>query len=155
MTLLGIVLVLIGAALLVAEAHLPTYGVLGGLGAVMLVIGAVVAIEAAGAGLAVALAAGTAGGLAAGGFVAVAAHKGAATRRRRVTSGAEGLVGHMGIARSWNGAEGQVYVDGALWRACRSAVEDGDLRDGDPVVVEGVHGLTLSVRRAEEWELVR
>ena len=27
------------------------------------------------------------------------------------------------------------------------------LRTGDPVVVERVQGLTLSVRRAEEWEL--
>jgi membrane protein implicated in regulation of membrane protease activity len=28
-----------------------------------------------------------------------------------------------------------------------------ELREGDPVVVERVQGLTLSVRRAEEWEL--
>jgi membrane protein implicated in regulation of membrane protease activity len=28
------------------------------------------------------------------------------------------------------------------------------LREGDRVVVERVSGLTLSVRRAEEWELI-
>jgi membrane protein implicated in regulation of membrane protease activity len=32
--------------------------------------------------------------------------------------------------------------------------EDGALAEGDPVVVERVRGLTLSVRPAEEWEVV-
>ena len=153
MTAVGIVLALTGAALIVAEAHLPTYGVLGGMGAILLVAGTVLALDASGAGLGVAIAAGTAGGVAAGGFVGVAAHKAAATRRRRISSGAEGLVGCVGVARGWQEPEGQVFVGGALWRARRSfADEDGDLRAGDPVVVEGVNGLTLSVRRAEEWE---
>jgi membrane-bound serine protease (ClpP class) len=49
---------------------------------------------------------------------------------------------------------GQILVDGALWRA-RPCWEEDDkaLRVGDHVVVERVSGLTLSVRRAEEWEL--
>ena len=46
---------------------------------------------------------------------------------------------------------GQVFVDGALWRA-RPSLSD-DLRVGDHVVVERVNGLVLCVRRAEEWEL--
>jgi membrane protein implicated in regulation of membrane protease activity len=45
-------------------------------------------------------------------------------------------------------------VEGALWRARSTPLEpDDELRVGDPVVVERVQGLTLSVRRAEEWEL--
>jgi membrane protein implicated in regulation of membrane protease activity len=50
-----------------------------------------------------------------------------------------------------------VFVDGALWRARRSWGEPDDavpLHDGDRVVVERVDGLTLSVRAAEEWELI-
>ena len=46
---------------------------------------------------------------------------------------------------------GQVFIDGALWRA-RPCLED-DLTVGDQVVVERVNGLVLSVRRAEEWEI--
>jgi len=44
-------------------------------------------------------------------------------------------------------------VDGALWRA-RPSWPDADehLAAGDAVVVERVSGLTLAVRRAEEWE---
>jgi membrane protein implicated in regulation of membrane protease activity len=48
---------------------------------------------------------------------------------------------------------GQVFVDGALWRARPSWDESDHLREGDPVVVERVQGLTLCVRRAEQWEL--
>ena len=46
-----------------------------------------------------------------------------------------------------------MLVDGALWRARRSwAEDDEELEAGDPVVVERVSGLTLGVRKAEEWE---
>ena len=44
-------------------------------------------------------------------------------------------------------------MDGALWRArCSVLEEDAQLDAGDAVVVERVSGLTLAVRRAEEWE---
>jgi len=33
--------------------------------------------------------------------------------------------------------------------------DEGELHEGDRVVVERVDGLTLCVRKAEEWELVR
>ena len=59
----------------------------------------------------------------------------------------------MGVVRNWNGAGGQVLVDGALGRARRSlGNEDDELGEGDHVVVERVSGLTLCVRRAEDWE---
>ena len=52
MVILGIVLVLTGAGLLVAEAHLPTAGVLGLLGVVSLVAGGAIAVDASGGGVA-------------------------------------------------------------------------------------------------------
>ena len=58
------------------------------------------------------------------------------------------------MVRNWADGAGQVLVDGALWRARRSWPDDerGQLGAGDAVVVERVSGLTLGVRRAEEWE---
>jgi membrane protein implicated in regulation of membrane protease activity len=49
-----------------------------------------------------------------------------------------------------------VFIDGALWRARNqwSDEDEGSFRAGDSVVVERVSGLTLSVRRAEDWELI-
>jgi len=52
MVILGIVLVLAGAGLLVAEAHLPTAGILGLLGVVSLVAGGAIAVDASGGGVA-------------------------------------------------------------------------------------------------------
>ena len=148
----GVALLLVGAALLVAEAHVPA-GILGVLGGVALVGGMALAIAGAGAGLAIVVAGMVAGGAVAGLWLAIATRKTMATRRLRVSSGREALSGQMGVVRSWDAGGGQVLVDGALWRARKSFMDDdGELGVGDSVVVERVSGLTLAVRRAEEWE---
>jgi len=153
MVILGIVLLLMGAALLVAEAHLPTYGVLGLAGLASLVTGGVLAVEGAGGGTALVLAVGLVLALIAG-LALVAVVRGAASVARRPPStGGEGLRGHVGVVRNVLEPVGQVYVDGALWRAQPAWDDPNPLREGDRVVVEDIHGLTLSVRRAEEWEL--
>src|SRR5581483_9536344 len=87
--------------------------------------------------------------------LAVSLRKGLSVRRRRVSAGAEGMVGHIGIVHSWHEPAGKVLVDGALWQARHGwgDVEQGELHAGDHVVVEQLNGLTLRVRAAEEWEL--
>jgi membrane-bound ClpP family serine protease len=149
--LLGIALILAGAGLLVAEAHVPSFGALGLGGVVALVAGTAIAVDASGGG--VALIAGVAAivAVAALALLAVMARATLAATRTRAFTGAEGLVGHVGVVRRAPAPLGQVYIDGALWRA-RPCMED-ELDVGDPVVVERVNGLVLSVRRAEEWEL--
>jgi membrane-bound serine protease (ClpP class) len=148
----GVALVVVGVALLVAEAHVPG-GVLGAFGGVALVGGIALAVAGAGAGLALVLAAVLAGVAASGLWLGVATRKALATRRLRVSSGREALSGRLGVVRSWSGSGGQVLVEGALWRARPSWPDDEqELAVGDSVVVEQVNGLTLGVRRAEEWE---
>jgi membrane-bound serine protease (ClpP class) len=155
MIALGIVLLLSGSALVVAEAHVPG-GVLGALGAIVLVGGVAVLATAVGADLMVAVPVGVGLLLAAGAWGVLAARSVSGTRRARVRSGPEALPGHVGVVRAWNEPDGQVYVDGELWRARHSwgPGEETDLREGDAVVVERLAGLTLCVRRAEEWELI-
>jgi membrane-bound ClpP family serine protease len=149
---IGVVLLLVGAALLVAEAHVPA-GVIGAAGAIAVAGGAALAIAGAGAGLAIVLSAVVATAAITGLWLAVATRKALAARRLGASSGREALSGRLGVVRNWNGAGGQVFVDGALWRARRSWADDeGELGTGDPVVVEHVSGLTLAVRRAEDWE---
>lgn len=157
MLALGIALVVCGAALLAAEAHVPT-GALGLLGGTALAVGAALAISAAGGGLALVLAGVGAAALAATAWAALIAHAALGVRGRRPASGREALSGRMGVVRSWSArGGGQVLLDGALWQARPSALEDGceQLAAGDEVVVERVRGLTLTVRRAEEWEVTR
>ena len=156
MTALGFVLLLIGALLVVAEAHAPG-GVLGVAGGLALMAGGIVVIAALGGGAALAVPVGVGLGAGAGAWALVATRKAASVRRTRIQTGAEALSGRVGVVRSWSEPAGQVFVDGALWRARHEWAQAGveGLCEGDPVVVERVSGLTLSVRRAEEWELIR
>jgi membrane-bound ClpP family serine protease len=153
MLILGIVLVLLGASLMVAEAHLPTYGVLGLAGLASLVAGGVIAVDASGGGLALVLVFGLVLTLTAGVALAAVARGAASVARRPARTGGEGLVGQVGVVRHVLEPVGQVFVDGALWRARPAWDEPEGFREGDSVVVEEINGLTLSVRRAEEWEL--
>jgi len=145
---LGLLLVVLGAALAAAEAHVPSHGVLGGGAVVALATGIALLLSAAGSAALVAIFAGLGVGLAGGLWVWVLVRKALATRRIRASNS---LVGRLGVAR----AEDCVFVDGALWRARLWELEDEHrLARGDPVVVEHVNGLTLTVRPAEEWEVV-
>jgi membrane-bound ClpP family serine protease len=156
MSELGLVLVLVGAALVAVEAHVPSHGVLGS-GAVA-AIAAGVALLLAGTGVvaAVAVAIGLVVALIGAGALWLTVRKVLGARRARVRSGAEGLIGRVGVVRCAPEPLGQVFVDGALWRARVWGLEEEppELGPGDPVVVERVDGLTLTVRPAEEWELV-
>jgi membrane protein implicated in regulation of membrane protease activity len=152
--LLGVVSMICGAALLAAEAHV-TAGFLGVTGTVALAVGIALAIAGAGGGLALVLAGVAAAALVAVAWVGLIARSVLRTRTQHAVSGREGLSGRLGVVRAWSGANGgQVLVDGALWRARASVLEQDapHLNVGDPVVVERVRGLTLTVRRAEEWE---
>jgi membrane-bound ClpP family serine protease len=152
MVVMGVALLLVGAALLVAEAHAPA-GVLGAGGAIAVAGGVALTIAGAGGGLAIVLVAMAAALAVAGLWVAVAARKALATRALRASSGREALSGRVGVVRRWENGGGQVFVDGALWRARHSWADEGEqLGEGDQVVVERVSGLTLGVRKAEDWE---
>jgi len=156
-TTLGLILLIVGALVAVVEAHYPTHGIAGGLGVAVMAIGAVLAISGLGAGVLLGLAGGLALAGAGGAYLGVTVKHAAGARRQRVRGGAEGLIGQIGVVRSWAQATGSVSLQGGVWNARRSPSVDEDqepeLASGDRVVVERLTGLTLSVRPAEEWEL--
>ncbi len=155
MTALGLMLVVCGAALVVAEAHLPS-GALGVAGGVALIAGGLLVILALGGDAALAVPVGVGLGAGAAGWTLVVARQASGSRRTRIRAGAESLAGRVGVVRRWREPAGQVFLDGALWHARHNPVDedDGVLQEGDQVVVERVNGLTLRVRRAEDWELI-
>jgi membrane-bound serine protease (ClpP class) len=149
MSALGPLLVLVGASLVVAEAHLPSHGALGSAAVASLALGVMLALSDEGSSIAVALAAGVGVGLAGALCVWILVRKALATRRLVARNG---LVGRLGTVKP----SGQVFVDGALWRArVWDLEEEPALQPGDAVVVEYVNGLTLTVRHAEEWEVAQ
>jgi membrane-bound serine protease (ClpP class) len=157
MIILSVALLFLGLALLVAEAHLPTLGLLGAAGVAAMAAGLVLALVGAGGSLVLAL--GLALPVAAGALVlgALTIRRVRVAARRRARCGAEGLVGQLGVVRRPLDPQGQVLVDGALWQARRSWAEEDEPPPaaGEPVVVDQVNGLTLRVRRAELWEVER
>jgi membrane-bound ClpP family serine protease len=153
-TSLGILLLLLGATLVVVEAHVPTLGVLGVPGVLALVGGAVLAVSGLGGGLGLILAVALVLAISSISGLGLLLRKGVAASRRQVRAGPEGLVGRIGVVRSWGEPGGRVLLEGALWHARQVWPDDdgNELRAGDEVVVERLGGLTLAVRRAEDWE---
>ena len=149
MTALAVALMVTGALLLVAEAHAASYGILGAVGLVALGVGGLLAIDEAGGSVVLGLAIFLPIAIGLVALMVVAGHKSLALRRRRPKGGADGLIGRIGVMR-----HGDVVVEGELWRARNTWADEPALREGEQVVIEQVHGLTLAVRRAEEWEVL-
>jgi membrane-bound serine protease (ClpP class) len=141
---------------IIVETHLPALGMLGGPGVIAVAAGAVLTVSGLGGGLVLGVITAVLLTIIAATGLALTLKHGARVRGRRIRTGAEGIIGHVGVVRSWGEPAGRVFVDGALWRARHSWAEDPeeDLREGDHVVVERLSGLTLAVRKAEDWELV-
>ena len=66
------------------------------------------------------------------------------SRRRKAQVGVQTLIGMTGEAISALEPDGQIKVDGEIWKAHGPA----GIRAGDPVRITGVEGLTLEVERA-------
>jgi membrane-bound serine protease (ClpP class) len=135
----GLALVLLGAALLVVDAHVTSHGALTLSGLVAMAFGLVTLFHDAPAPYHVHVSVIVTVTVILGGFWALAVGKSVAARRMPVTVGPEQIVGMEGVVRG----DGQVFVRGELWRA-RS---DEPLRAGDRVSVDGLTGLTLEVHR--------
>jgi membrane-bound serine protease (ClpP class) len=147
----GLALVLLGVALLVAEAFLPTFGVLGVGGLIAFVLGSLFLFDAEGSGMEVArsLIWGAATAL-----VLVAMVVGTLvlrSQRRRPTGGREGMIGITGVARERLDPDGMVLVRGEYW----TASSDAPVEAGGPIEVVAVDGLRLQVRPVPDGRVRR
>ena len=155
MATLGVIFVVVGAALMVAEAHLPSHGVLGTGAAAALTAGVVLALSGSGIAGAAVVAAGVTVALTTLALAWLLLRKSLSAHRMAVRSGPRALAGRVATVRTVPAPVGQVQLDGALWRA-RMWDFEGDgvpVAEGSAVVVESIDGLTLTVRPAEEWEV--
>jgi len=144
----GVLLLLAGIALIVAEAHLPTAGILGVLGVAALIGGGLMIFDTDTDQIEVspALVIGVAGVL--GLATVFAGTKAMQARRRPVASGPEALIGEIATVRIPLAPDGQVFADGALWHA-RVADGSGPQEAGYRVKVDEIDGLTLVVSPLE------
>ena len=141
----GLLLILFGIVLFIAEVKVVSHGVLAVGGVVSLLLGSLMLYEAPAADLRVSwwVLVPTVS-LTAGMFI-VALTAGVKALGRRPMTGAAGLIGLTGVARSMLDPEGQVLVLGELWRA---RADPGPVAEGETVRVVAVEGLTLKVVKA-------
>jgi membrane-bound serine protease (ClpP class) len=140
----------IAVALLLAELLLPTGGLLAFIGGVGLVASGIVALNSDSAdSSAVGAALITAGVISVVSFVIIGRKVLAAHRDVPPQGGKEELIGAEGDVRVAVDPVGQVFIDGALWRA-RQSDREGPIATGTRVRIESVDGLTLIVKPASD-----
>jgi membrane-bound serine protease (ClpP class) len=137
----GTALVLLGISLMLAEAFIGTFGVLGAGGIVAFIVGSVMMFHdsAPGFGLSIAVVI-AATVFSAGLFLLVVAML-LRSRRQPVITGGEALIGAEGEAVDWEATAGRVRVKGEIWQArCPCA-----LVPGTHIKVTSREGLVLTV----------
>src|SRR5215217_7289610 len=154
-SLIGVILILVGIALFIADLHVISHG--------LLTVGGIVTLLAGGLAL---LGAGVPySGVLLGVLLVVAMLMGGVLfgvlgslrglRGRPALTGKEGMIGEVGSVRSPVGVSfsGWVFVHGELWRAVLAfAPEETDPRDGEPMI--GV-GSKVTVVGFDEGETVQ
>ncbi|MGM0634253.1 MAG: NfeD family protein [Pseudomonadota bacterium] len=142
----GLALLLVGLILMILEVLSPSFGVLGVGGLAAFVLGSVMLMDTELPGyqismpLIAALAVGTAG------FVALVLGALVQSRRQRLTSGTETMIGARATAIEDFHGTGHVRAEGEIWQA----VCDTPVKRGDRLVIESLDGLELKVRPGEK-----
>ncbi len=141
----GLLLILFAIVLFIAEVKVTSHGILAIGGIIAMVLGSLMLYETPSVAIRVSVwvilpTVGVTAGL----FI-VALTAGVRALRGRPLTGAAGMVGSTGVTRSAIDPEGQVLVQGELWRAVS---DGGPIAVGEAVRVVAVEGLTLKVVKA-------
>lgn len=158
-TATGVLLLVFGVAMIIAEAHLPTHGILGASGVAALIAAGLVLYDTNTSAFEVSAPVVIVTGLLIGGFLALAVERAIRARGQPARTGWEEMIGAVGEVREPLDPIGQIFVEGALWRAELAPPATGSeqsaagpasdwrlLERGSRVRVESVEGLTLRVR---------
>ena len=146
-TLTGVLLLVAGVGMIIAEAHLPTHGILGASGIAALIASGLLLYDTNTSAFEISPVVVVVIGLMLGGSLAFAVERAVRARRKPKRTGWEEMIGAIGEVREPLDPVGQVFVEGALWRAqlTHADGEPRELRRGSRVRVESVEGLTLHV----------
>lgn len=140
----GLLLIALAIIFFIAEIKVTSYGILSIGGLISLILGSIMLFEDVGVSLRLLLPT----VFLVGGFFVVVAGLAFKAYRAKPRSGANGLLGEVGVVKELIDPEGLVFVHGEYWRA--EAKEK--LEPGEKVKVEGLHGLVLRVKKAINQE---
>ncbi|NVK42166.1 MAG: nodulation protein NfeD [Oceanospirillaceae bacterium] len=137
----GLGLVILGLALMVAEAFAPSFGVLGLGGLIAFVVGSIILMDTELPAFQIALPVILALATASAGLLILVLGMIWRSRRQAVVSGSVALIGRVGVVEQLHNGQPLVRISGELWQAdCAEP-----LQPGDGVRVRGVAGVRLQV----------
>ena len=138
---------LIGLAfiLFIAEAFTPTHGALTLAGVISLFLGGLFLFDTAEFDYQISIVPLAAISLSLGGIFFFIVSKAIGALRRRPASGAESLVGAVGVTKTALTPDGMVLIDGSRWQATLD--EEGPVEEGQEVEVVSMRGLKLTVKK--------
>jgi membrane-bound serine protease (ClpP class) len=142
----GLLLILFGVVLLIAEIKVVSHGILAIGGIVAMALGSIMLFDAPELDVRVSWWVITPTVAVTAGVFLFMIAAGIRALRARSIVGVPALVGQLGVARETLAPEGQVQVQGELWRA---VVRGTPVEQGTRVRVLDVKGLTLTVEKAE------
>lgn len=142
----GLLLILLALILFILDIKAQSHGVLTIGGIISMILGSLMLIESPAPFFQISLVTIISTAMATAAFFFFVVAAGLKAQRRRPTTGREGLLGEKGIARSRLAPEGQIFVRGEIW----SAISEEVVEPGEKVVVDGVSGLKLKVKRVQQ-----
>ena len=137
----GAGLLLLGMAMMLAEAFLPSFGVIGIGGIAAFVIGSLLLFRGEAPGFELSWSVVIAAAVVSAGFLMIAIAAVLRAHRRTVAIGDAALIGKAAQVTRWDNDEGEVQVRGERWRATAAA----PLTPGQRVRVVDRRNLTLAV----------
>jgi membrane-bound serine protease (ClpP class) len=140
----GAALLLLGVGLMIAEAHIGAFGVIGVAGIIAFVIGAIMMFPPGAPGFQLSPAVVAGAVIVSASLFLLVLSMLFRSRKRLVVTGKEALLGAEGEALDWRGEDGRVRIKGEIWRA-RAAKP---LPPGTRVKVVDRDGLVLVVESA-------
>ena len=137
----GAFLVILGAVFLLLEISVTSYGLLALGGLTAMTLGGLFLIKSDAPFLQVSLFFLLPTVMTIGGLIGIIAWTAVKSTHRRPITGAEGMIGSIGIAKTDVNPRGQITVQGEIWEA----VSQTPIRQGEAAEVMSVEGLTVKV----------
>jgi membrane-bound serine protease (ClpP class) len=142
----GLAFIILGIALIIAEAMVPSFGIFGFGGIVAFVIGSIILIDTEFSAFQIGMPVIVATGLISLGIIFITINLAMKIRRKDVVTGIQTMIGKVGVAMNEVEAEGTVKIQGEIW----NATSDSHVNQGDQIRVVDVSGLRLKVEKGDQ-----
>ncbi|MEK7229959.1 MAG: nodulation protein NfeD [Candidatus Binatota bacterium] len=142
----GLLLILLGIALLIGEAFLPSFGVLGIGGAIALGLGSLLLFDTGNSDLGVDRSIIFTAVVTLSAFILLVGYLVFKSQKKKPTMGLEGLLGEIGEVKVKLNPSGKIFVHGEYW----NAEGNEEIAVGAKVRVVGFEGMSLKVKKLSE-----